>query len=347
MSRWDGATVLLTGGTGWFGQHFTAYALEHLNVRSIRIYSRDEHKQHGMRQRWSDTAPGSRITYVVGDVRDGPRLARATRGVDILVHAAALKRVEGSATHARELVKTNILGTANVVDAALDNGIAWTVALSSDKGCLPTNAYGKTKAVLEDLVLEGNALAGGHRPHAWQNDLGRTPEGPPRFACVRYGNVLDSTGSVLSLWRAAHAAGRPLPITDRQMTRFWITVEEAVRFVQLVVEKMQGGEIFLPRMRHSYVIDVAHALYGNTLRVQELGERPGGEKLHEDLVGIDEGRHTTSWVGGYIVEPQQPTWGPYERVGIPLGAAPVRSCDKPLETVESLRTWFEEVELHK
>lgn len=324
-SRWQGATVLVTGGTGFFGQHFLEYALESLDLRAIRVYSRDEHKQHDLRQRWSDVTPGSRVTYVVGDVRDAARLARACHGVDVIVHTAALKRVEGSATHAREFVKTNVLGTANVVDAALDNNVPYTVFLSSDKAALATNCYGKSKALAEDLVIEGNGLAGGKQ----------------KFSCVRYGNVLGSTGSVLSLWEAARKADKPLPITRTDMTRFWITVQEAIQTVLETVEALQGGEIVVPKMLRSTLTTLVQAIYPDKYPSFEAnGERAGGEKLAETILGTDEARHTTEFCGSYVIHPQLPVWNMhYQQAGDPLPLGFTLSSDTPpLASVEEMRT---------
>lgn len=324
-SRWTGATVLITGGTGWFGKHFVEQCLEGDlgDVRKVRVYSRDEHKQHTMRQRWPDTGPDARVTYVVGDVRDGSRLSRACRGVDIVIHAAALKRIEGSATHAREFVKTNVIGTANVIDAAIDNEVPYTVFVSSDKAALATNCYGKTKAIAEDLMIEGNALAGGKQ----------------HFSCVRYGNVLGSTGSVLSLWDAAIKAGEPVPITSAQMTRFWLPVQDAVTCVLETVESMQGGEIVCPKMQHGYVMTLLNAYLPDDVQVQEIGERPGGEKLAETMIGEDELRHTTQTHGAYVIHPQLPVWNSsYRSQGEPIGnLMAVRSDDLPLASVEQVR----------
>lgn len=324
-SRWKDATVLVTGGTGFLGRHLVGQLLATLDVHAVRIYSRDEHKQHSLRQHggiWSDTAPGSRITYIVGDVRDGARLTRACRGVDILVHAAALKRVEGSATHARELLKTNALGTANVIDAALDNQVPYTLFVSSDKAALATNCYGKTKAIAEDLIVEGNGLSGGKQ----------------RFSSVRYGNVLGSTGSVLSIWAHQLATHQRLGVTDPNMTRFWYPVQDAVAWIVASVDTMQGGEIFCPKMQHGLVYTLLRAVYPDApLELHETGERPGGEKYGETLVGEDETRHTTETKSGYVVHPQQPLWNlDYRTEGKPLGR-PVTSEDEPLATVNELR----------
>lgn len=329
MSIWNGATVLLTGGTGWFGRAFTKYALEQLPIRSLRVLSRDEHKQHAMRQIWSDTERDSRITYIVADVRDKDRLTRAMYGVTICVSAAALKRVEGSSSHARELLKTNTLGTANVIDAALDCGVPRTIFLSSDKGLMPTNAYGKSKALAEDLIIEGNSLAGAR-------DI--------RFASVRYGNILGSTGSVLDLWRAAYVKGEPLPMTLPTMTRFFMPVQSAVDLVVSVADLMQGGEIFCPQMPRARLVDLAEAAFpGHPQKF--LGERPGGEKTSEALIGEDEARHTyRPYTGGlYVIEPQEPGWDqdrkPQGKL-VPPGFS-LRSDTAPMMTVAELRAMLE------
>ena len=250
-------------------------------------------------------------------------------GADICVTAAALKRVEGSSSHARELLKTNTLGTANVIDAALDCAVPRTIFLSSDKGLMPTNAYGKSKALAEDLMIEGNSLAGAR---------------PIRFSSVRYGNILGSTGSVLDLWRAAVVRGEPLPMTLPEMTRFFMPVQSAVELVVSVADFMQGGEIFCPEMPRARLVDLAEAAYPRHPQCF-YGERPGGEKTSEALIGEDEARHTYRRVGGliYSIEPQEPGWDQDRQ---PVGTLvesgfTLRSDTPPLLNVDELRELLE------
>lgn len=331
MSIWSGATVLLTGGTGWFGRAFTEHALDQLPIKALRIFSRDEHKQHAMRQRWSDTDPGSRIRYIVGDVRDADRLKRAMQGVDICVTAAALKRVEGSSTHARELLKTNTLGAANVIDASIDCGVKRTLYLSSDKAAMPTNCYGKSKALAEDLMIEANSMAGGQ-------DI--------RFASCRYGNILGSTGSVLDLWRASVEAGQPIPLTDEAMTRFYMPVSRSVELVVKSVDAMRGGEIFCPVMPRVRVVDLAEAAHPGWPH-RMIGERAGGEKWNETLIGEDEARHTTRLPWAYVIEPQDPSWNGNQRHHGPVvePGFSLRSDQEPFASAEEILGLLEEAGL--
>ena len=260
--------VLVTGGTGSFGQAFVDRLLTFPEIERIAIYSRGEHAQAEMQRRLADV-PASRLSFFIGDVRDGQRLRRAAVGVDTIVHAAALKVVPALEYNPGEGVKTNVLGAMNVIEAALDCSVARVLALSSDKASAPVNLYGATKLCSEKLFTAANDY-GGHTT---------------RFSCVRYGNVTGSRGSVVPLWREIAAEGRPLPITDKRMTRFWLTLNDAVELVLTSLGRMRGGEVFIPRAPSYLVTDLAAAISVNG--TETVGIRPG-EKLHESLIGEHE-----------------------------------------------------------
>lgn len=283
---WDGATVLLTGGTGSFGQAFARYLLTQHRPAAVRIYSRDELKQAEMDRRFAD----DRLRFFIGDVRDLPRLRRACQGADIIVHAAALKHVPACEYNPLEAIKTNVLGAANVIDAALDTGVRRVMAISTDKAANPVNLYGATKLCAEKLIVQSNSYVGG---------------GPTRLSCCRYGNVLGSRGSVVPLFREQQSNG-VLRITDRRMTRFWMTLEQAAAFVAWAVEAMHGGEIFVPKLPSVRLVDLARAVAPNC-RLEEVGVRPG-EKLHEVLITAEEAWRTRVAECCYIIEPQHPWW---------------------------------------
>ncbi|MDD3553432.1 MAG: UDP-N-acetylglucosamine 4,6-dehydratase (inverting) [Deltaproteobacteria bacterium] len=283
---WSNKVVLVTGGTGTFGKAFVRHLLKHHNPHAIRIYSRDEFKQFHMQQEFRD----ERLRFFIGDVRDGERLIKACRGVDVIVHAAAMKQVPACEYNPFEAVKTNILGATNVIDAALFNEVPKVVALSTDKAVNPVNLYGATKLCSDKLFIHSNAYSG---------------DRSTRFACVRYGNVLGSRGSVIPLFLEQRKSG-VITLTDERMTRFWITTEEAVGLVETALHLMQGGEIFVPHIPSMRIVDLAETLaHGCERRV--IGIRPG-EKLHEVLINEDEGRYTVRYQGIYIVQPAIDLW---------------------------------------
>ncbi|MEW6428678.1 MAG: UDP-N-acetylglucosamine 4,6-dehydratase (inverting) [Thermodesulfobacteriota bacterium] len=282
-----GKSILVTGGTGSFGKHFCRTLLDSCEVGTVRIFSRDELKQHEMRIEFDDD---ERLRFLIGDVRDGDRLRRAMEGVDYVVHAAALKQVPACEYNPFEAVKTNIHGAQNVIDAAIDTGVAKVVALSTDKAVNPVNLYGATKLCSDKLFIQGNAYAGNRAT---------------RFACVRYGNVIGSRGSVIPVFLKQRQSGR-LTVTDPRMTRFWITLEQAVELVLKGFQHMQGGEIFVPRIPSMRITDLAEAI-APECRIEITGIRPG-EKLHEALTGEDEGRHTLSYHGMYVIMPSLSWW---------------------------------------
>jgi UDP-N-acetylglucosamine 4,6-dehydratase/5-epimerase len=282
----DGKTILITGGTGSFGNKLIEALLGHHDPAAIRVFSRDELKQSELRRKLDD----ERLRYLIGDVRDLPRLARAMRGVDIVVHAAALKQVPACEYNPFEAVQTNVVGAENVVAAAIENDVPLTIALSSDKAVNPVNLYGATKLCAEKIVTQGNTYAA---------------DSPARFASVRYGNVVGSRGSVIPLFKAQAQSGR-LTITDARMTRFWITLEQAVDFVIDSLGRMGGGEIFVPRLPSMRVVDMAAALAPDAEQ-HVIGIRPG-EKIHEILLTGDEARHAFEADSGYVILPELASW---------------------------------------
>lgn len=288
--NWSDLTVLVTGGTGSFGRKFTEIMLDELQPKKLIVFSRDELKQHEMRQRWDDRPADSRIRYFVGDIRDRDRLYRAMRGVDIVVHAAAMKQVPACEYNPFEAVQTNVHGAQNLIDAAIDTGVKRILALSTDKAVNPVNLYGATKLVAEKLFVDGNSYAGGH---------------DTRFACVRYGNVIGSRGSVIPLFLEQRKIGT-ITVTDPQMTRFWITLDQGVRFVIRSIEQMCGGEIFVPKIPSMRITDLVNAIAPDC-RVQLTGIRPG-EKLHEALLSDHEAGHALEFDDMYIVQPEFVWW---------------------------------------
>jgi UDP-N-acetylglucosamine 4,6-dehydratase len=284
---WSKKVVLITGGTGSFGKKLTRIMLDEYNPSKIIVFSRDELKQHEMRSAGYD-APNLR--YFIGDVRDLDRLRRAFEGVDIVVHAAALKQVLACEYNPMEAIKTNILGSSNVIDAALDAGVERVIALSTDKAVNPINLYGATKLAAEKLFIQSNSYAGGRKT---------------RFACVRYGNVVGSRGSVVPVFLRQRDNGE-VTITDDRMTRFWISLEQGVRFVIRCAEQMHGGEVFVPKIPSMSIIDLAKSIAPDA-KVNVIGIRPG-EKLHEVLISEDEARTTVELDDMYVVQPAEALW---------------------------------------
>ncbi len=306
----SGATILLTGGTGSFGNAFVQSVTDRWNDAVIRVYSRDELKQSQMQERWAGRS--GNLRYFIGDVRDRSRMSRAAQGADILVHAAALKQVPACEYNPFEAVRTNVLGAQHVVDAAIDAGVSKVVALSTDKAVNPVNLYGATKLCAEKIVVQGNAYAAQSRAN---------------LACVRYGNVVGSRGSVVPLFKQQIAESGKLTITDERMTRFWITLPQAVDLVLYALRHMTGGEVFIPKIPSMRVVDLADAMAPGLER-QIIGIRPG-EKLHEVLVTADESRHTIDAGDVYVVLPEHPWWTQEPRWidGKPLADGFVYSSD--------------------
>ena len=280
--------ILVTGGSGSFGQKFTEIALTEYKPKAIRIFSRGELLQHDMQIRFNNDP---RIRFFIGDVRDRERVYRAVNGVDIVVHAAALKQVPTSEYNPIEAVRTNIDGTVNVVDAAIDNGVEKAIAISSDKAVHPVNLYGATKMVMEKLFIQANVYAGGKRP---------------KFGCVRYGNVIGSRGSVIPLFLRQRENGK-ITITDENMTRFWITLDQGVRFVIDCIGRMHGGETFIPKIPSMKITDLAGVVAPEAER-EIIGIRPG-EKVNEILLTGEEARHAQEFDDCYVIEPEFAYWG--------------------------------------
>ncbi len=287
----DGKVVFITGGTGSFGQHCVSNLLTRFAPKKIIIYSRDELKQYEM----SQVFPASKypnIRYFIGDIRDRDRLRMATREVDIIVHGAALKQVPAAEYNPMECIRTNVDGAENVVHAALDNGVKKVIALSTDKAANPINLYGASKLASDKIFVAANNLSG---------SIGT------RFSVVRYGNVVGSRGSVIPFFEKLVRDGtKTIPITDERMTRFWITLQQGVDFVLSSLEMMHGGEIFVPKIPSMKITDLADLMAPN-IPHDIVGIRPG-EKLHEIMVPVDDGRNTIELEDRYIIEPAFASW---------------------------------------
>jgi len=280
-------SILITGATGSFGKKFVQIVLENYNPKKLIIFSRDELKQFEMSQRWS-TKKYPCIRYVIGDVRDKDRLIRAFNGVDYIIHAAALKQVPAAECNPAEAIKTNIFGAMNVIEAALYNNIKKVITLSTDKACNPINLYGATKLCADKLFAAANIY------REFSKDT--------IFAIVRYGNVLGSRGSVVPFFKERSQKG-VLPITDPNMTRFWITLDQGVHFVLKVFELAKGGEIFVPKIPSMKITDLAKAIAPECSH-EYVSVRPG-EKIHETLIGEDEGRNATEYKDCFVIRQNQ------------------------------------------
>ncbi len=280
----DDKTILVTGGTGSFGKKFVELVLRDRRPKKLIIFSRDELKQHEMRRQFPEGAD-SPMRYFIGDVRDRERLYRAFNGVDIVVHAAALKQVPACEYNPFEAVQTNIIGARNVIDAASDRGVQKVIGISSDKAVNPVNLYGATKLCAEKMFVRANSYAG---------------EQGCLLSCSRYGNVLGSRGSVIPVFLEQRKNGG-ITVTDPRMTRFWLTLENGVKFVIRCIDLMQGGEIFVPKIPSMKIMDIAKALAPQS-QLKFVGIRPG-EKIHEVLVSEDEARHTVELEHMYVVKP--------------------------------------------
>lgn len=313
--------VLVTGGTGSFGKKFIKRALE-LEVQKIIVFSRDELKQYEMAQEFTD----SRIRFFIGDVRDKARLMRAFDGVDIVIHAAALKHVGACEYNPMEAIKTNIHGAQNIIDAAIDRGVEKVIALSTDKAASPVNLYGATKLASDKLFVAANSYAGSKKT---------------RFSVVRYGNVVGSRGSVVPFFKKIRHTGT-LPITDERMTRFWITLEQGVQFVIDNLTRMHGGEIFIPKIPSMNVVDLAKAI-GPECKIEIVGIRPG-EKLHESMITVDDARQTVEFDTYYVIQPEFPWWSKeYVNGGksLPDGFEYISHTNNQWLSVEELRKLVE------
>jgi UDP-N-acetylglucosamine 4,6-dehydratase/5-epimerase len=310
-------TILITGGTGSFGKKFVSKILE-TDVKKVIIFSRDELKQFEIAQEYKDP----RIRFFIGDVRDKDRLYRAFEGVDIVVHAAALKQVGICEYNPFEAIKTNIHGAQNIIEAALDRGVERVIALSTDKAANPINLYGATKLASDKLFIAANSYVGNKKT---------------RFAVVRYGNVVGSRGSVVPFFKKMKQTGK-IPITDERMTRFWITLDQGVQFVIDNLGRMKGGEIFVPKIPSMRVVDLAKAI-APECEIEIIGIRPG-EKLHETMITEDDARRTLSFDTYYVIQPEFPWWKvEYAKGGKPLpeGFSYVSNTNDQWLSVEDLK----------
>jgi len=297
------SSILVTGGTGSFGRAFIRHALDCLDPRRVVVFSRDELKQYEMRAEFGDDP---RLRWFLGDVRDVDRLRRAMHGVEYVVHAAALKQVDTAEYNPIEYIRTNILGSQNVIEASIDSGVRKVVALSTDKASSPINLYGATKLTADKLFVAANNYGAAY---------------DTRFSVVRYGNVMGSRGSVIPYFQSLRAQGLPIAVTDRRMTRFWITLDQAVQFVVDSFARMAGGELYVPRIPSMRITDLAEAIAPGS-PIVEIGIRPG-EKLHEEMIAADDSRRTVRLPDRYVVAPVLAEWGfpTIEGEGLPDGFA--------------------------
>jgi UDP-N-acetylglucosamine 4,6-dehydratase len=319
----DKKSILITGGTGSFGQNFIATLLATCQPARIVVFSRDELKQYEMQQKFD--APCMR--YFLGDVRDSERLKQAMRGIDYVVHAAALKQVPAAEYNPTECIRTNVSGAENVINAAIENGVEKVIALSTDKAASPINLYGATKLLSDKLFVAANNLVGKH---------------PTRFAVVRYGNVVGSRGSVVPFFRKLIADGADsLPITDARMTRFWITLDHGVDFVLKSFQRMQGGEIFVPKIPSVKIVDLAKAM-APQLPQQIIGIRPG-EKLHEMMIARDDSPNTLMYDDHFVITPavRFVVKSDYARNGLGEVGRPV---EEGFKYTSDNNTWFLNIE---
>jgi UDP-N-acetylglucosamine 4,6-dehydratase/5-epimerase len=290
MSVLNGKSVLVTGATGSFGKRFIRTVLEQSDVKRLVIFSRDELKQFEMQQSFQSP----KLRYFLGDVRDKERLYRAIDGVDIVIHAAAMKQVPASEYNPMEAIKTNIIGAENIVNVCIDQGVERVIALSTDKAANPLNLYGATKLCSDKLFVAGNSLSGRHRT---------------RFSVVRYGNVIGSRGSVIPFFMQKRADG-VLPITDERMTRFWITLDQGVKFVIDSLTRMEGGEVFVPKIPSMNIMNVAQVV-APECPTKIIGIRPG-EKLHEIMITQDDAINVAEFDDHYVIQPAANWWNTKE-----------------------------------
>jgi UDP-N-acetylglucosamine 4,6-dehydratase len=325
MSQIEDASVLITGGTGSLGKALIKYLIEQTNVRRIAIYSRDELKQHNLR---NEIGENSRLRWFIGDIRDLDRLKRALHGVDFVIHAAALKQVDTGEYNPMEFIKTNVLGSQNLIEACIDQKIKKVVALSTDKASSPINLYGATKLTADKLFIAANN---------YSFSYGTT------FSVVRYGNVMGSRGSVIPYWRELAHAGKPIPITDFAMTRFWISINQAVEFVMHSLQMMKGGELYVPKIPSMKIIDLASAVAPGA-DFEEIGMRPG-EKLHEEMISADDSRRTIYFENRFVVTPVIAEWGYTAPKGTKLatGAAYQSNTNDLWMTKESISQFLRDI----
>ena len=321
----NNTSILITGGTGSFGHTFVSMTLAKYNPKLIVIYSRDEMKQWGMAQKFEGD---SRVRFIIGDVRDKDSLSRALDGIDFVVHAAATKIVPTAEYNPFECVKTNINGAMNLIDACIDHGVKRVVALSTDKASNPINLYGATKLASDKLFVAGNAYAGAHET---------------RFSVVRYGNVMGSRGSVIPFFMSL-SGKTELPITDSRMTRFMITLEQGVELVWHAFSDMQGGEIYVKKIPSMNVTDVAKSVAPSATH-KIIGIRPG-EKIHEQMIGLEDAAHTFAYEGHYKILPAIHNWSSDpSRIGTGIkvdeGFMYTSDNNKEWMSVDELQEWIE------
>ncbi len=321
MSVIDESSILITGGTGSFGKAFLQEVLTTHNPRRVAILSRDELKQSEMRAHFTD----KRIRWFLGDIRDKDRLIRAFHGVDYVVHAAALKQVDTAEYNPFEYVQTNVLGSQNVIDAAIDAGVKKVVALSTDKASSPINLYGATKLTADKLFVAANNYSYSYNT---------------AMAVVRYGNVMGSRGSVIPFFQKLIAENKPLPITDPNMTRFWITLPQAVRFVIDSFDSMHGGELYVPRIPSMRIMDLVEALKPGA-ETFVVGIRPG-EKLHEEMIASDDSYRTLLQADRYVVQPTVKEWWYKDSEGEPVaeGFSYASNTNDQWLTIPELHNWI-------
>lgn len=324
----ENKTILVTGGAGFFGQKFTEIILKEHNPKTVRIYDNRELAEVEMERKFND----SRLRFLIGDVRNRNRVWRAMNGVDIVVHAAALKHVPICEYNPIEAVRTNIEGAINVVDAAIDNSVEKIMAISTDKAVYPVNLYGATKMVAEKIFTYGNFYSGARKTI---------------FSCARYGNVIGSSGSVVPLFFEQRKNGE-ITITDERMTRFWITLEQGIYFVIQCIEMMKGGEVFVPKIPSMKIIDLAEVVAPGAIR-KVLGIRPG-EKLDEVLITEEEARHTREFDNYFVVEPEHPFWEKTNFANgalLPDGFRYSSDTNKKWITKEEIRNILKNLEIEK
>ncbi len=325
--NWSELTVLVTGGTGTFGRKFVEIMLKDFHPKKLIVFSRDELKQHEMRYKFPDDN-GSPLRYFIGDVRDAQRLNRAFNGVDIVVHAAALKQVPACEYNPFEAIQTNIIGAKNVIDAALNNKVKKVLAISTDKAVNPINLYGATKLCAEKLFVQSNSYSGSDGC---------------KFSCTRYGNVVGSRGSVIPIFMSQKDKGK-LTITDPNMTRFWLTIEQGVRFVIRCIESMLGGEVFVPKIPSMNIMDLAGAIAPGC-KTEDIGIRPG-EKIHEVMVSESEALNAVERSDMFIIQPSHPWWGGHncsDAVPVKNGFCYASNTNNHLLTTDELKVMIADV----
>ncbi len=322
MSIFNDASILITGGTGSLGKALIAHLLQETKARRIVILSRDELKQHDLRIHFQNN---SRLRWFIGDIRDLERLKRAFHDVDYVIHAAALKQVDTGEYNPIEFIKTNVLGSQNVIDAAIEAGVKKVIALSTDKASSPINLYGATKLTADKLFIAANNYSVNYGT---------------KFSVVRYGNVMGSRGSVIPIWQELAQQGKSLPITDLRMTRFWISIDQAVHFVLESLIIMSGGELYVPRIPSMRIRDLANAIAPDSNLI-EIGMRPG-EKLHEEMISADDARRTVVVKDRFIVTPLVAEWGYTKPVGEQMeeNVAYQSNTNDLWMTVEEIREFF-------